>query len=40
MCCINDIMEDNNLDFASKWRYMATPPKAYTPKQIDEVGIE
>ncbi|KAL6566181.1 hypothetical protein OROGR_001796 [Orobanche gracilis] len=37
---MKDIVEDKNLDFASKWRYMATPPHAYTPKHIDEVRVE
>ncbi|KAL6559640.1 hypothetical protein OROGR_004757 [Orobanche gracilis] len=37
---MKDIVEDKNLDFASNWRYMATPPHAYTPKHIDEVRVE
>ncbi|KAL6545379.1 hypothetical protein OROGR_009253 [Orobanche gracilis] len=37
---MKDIVEDKNLDFASKWRYMATPTHAYTPKHIDEVRVE
>ncbi|KAL6577295.1 hypothetical protein OROMI_011571 [Orobanche minor] len=37
---MKDIVEDKNLDFSSKWRYMATPPHAYTPKHIDEVKVE
>ncbi|KAL6550234.1 hypothetical protein OROMI_020722 [Orobanche minor] len=37
---MKDIVEDKNLDFASKWRYMANPPHAYTPKHIDEVRLE
>ncbi|KAL6538160.1 hypothetical protein OROGR_012148 [Orobanche gracilis] len=34
------VYRDGAAAAVSAWRYMATPPHAYTPKHIDEVRVE